>query len=165
MDTLLEVFRKDSYTIPEEVYGRPIYITDEERDMIYNAKLDDDRLIWVRDIFVFQCHVGLRGGELFNFRKSNINNCSLTQIARKTKDKKPVTISIPLTEVAKTIIDKYDLPERRLLPFRSSIKYNEYLKELFEKVEMTRIVTRSNPTTREQENVRICDIASSHMAR
>jgi hypothetical protein len=39
------------------------------------------------------------------------------------------------------------------------------LRDLFEKVEFNRIVTRPNPTTREPENVRICDIASSHMAR
>jgi integrase len=109
--------------------------------------------------------VGARVGDLFNFTKSNVNNGTLTYIARKTKDKKPVTISIPLTEVAKAIINKYDLPDGRLLLFRSSIKYNEYLKDLFEKVELTRIVTRLNPTTREPENVRICDIASSHMAR
>jgi len=162
---LPDLFGKDGYTIPEEVYGRPIYITDEERDMIYNAKLDEERLNWVRDIFIFQCHIGARVGDLINFTKSNVNNGTLNYIARKTKDKKPVTISIPLTEVAKAIINKYDLPDGRLLPFRSSIKYNEYLKDLFEKVELTRIVTRPNPTTREPENVRICDIASSHMAR
>jgi integrase len=147
------------------VYGRPIYITDEERDIIYTAQLEDDRLKWVRDIFIFQCHVAARVGNLFKFTKSNVNNGVLTYIARKTKDKKPVTISIPLTDTAKAILNKYDLPDGRLLPFRSSIKYNEYLKDLFEKVELNRIVTRPNPTTRGPENVRICHIASSHMAR
>lgn len=159
------VFGKDGYKLPEEVYGKPIYITDAERDQIFNANLEDERLKWVRDVFIFQCHVGARIGDLLKFTKSNVNDGSLNYIARKTKDKKPVTISIPLTEVAKEIIGRYDLADGRLLPFRSSIKYNEYLKELFEKVELTRIVTRPNPTTREPENVRICDIASSHMAR
>jgi len=159
------LFGKDGYKLPEEVYGKPIYITDAERDIIYNAKLEDEKLNWVRDIFIFQCHVGARIGDLLTFTKANVNNGVLSYVARKTKDNKPVTISVPLTEVAKEIISKYDLPDNRLLPFRSSIKYNEYLKELFEKVELTRIVTRPNPTTRESENVRICDIASSHMAR
>jgi integrase len=159
------VFGKDGYKLPEEVYGKPIYITDAERDLIFKANLEDERLKWVRDVFIFQCHVGARIGDLLKFTKSNVNDVSLSYIARKTKDKKPVTISIPLTEVAKEIISRYDLPDGRLLPFRSSIKYNEYLKELFEKVELTRIVTRPNPTTREPENVRICDIAISHMAR
>lgn len=159
------LFGRDGYKLPEEVYGKPIYITDSERDAIYNAKLEDEKLKWVRDIFIFQCHVGARIGDLMTFTKANVNNGVLSYVARKTKDNKPVTITVPLTNVAKEIINKYDLPDKRLLPFRSSIKYNEYLKELFEKVELTRIVTRPNPTTRESENVRICDIASSHMAR
>ncbi|MFZ4414889.1 MAG: hypothetical protein ACOYOV_17515, partial [Bacteroidales bacterium] len=49
--------------------------------------------------------------------------------------------------------------------FITDQRYNEYLKELFEKVELTRTVTRQHPTTREPEQVRLCDIASSHMAR
>ena len=162
---LPDLFGKDGYKIPEEVYGRPIYITDEERDLIYAANLEEDRLKWVRDIFIFQCHVGARVGDLFQFTKANVNNGVLSYIARKTKDHKPVSISIPLTDVAKEILSRYDLPDGKLLPFRSTIKYNEYLKDLFEKVGLTRIVTRPNPTTREPENVRICDIASSHMAR
>ena len=162
---LPDLFGKDGYKIPAEVYGRPIYITDEERDLIYAANLEEDRLKWVRDIFIFQCHVGARVGDLFQFTKANVNNGVLSYIARKTKDHKPVSISIPLTDVAKEILSRYDLPDGKLLPFRSTIKYNEYLKDLFEKVGLTRIVTRPNPTTREPENVRICDIASSHMAR
>lgn len=162
---LPQVFGINGYKLPEEVYGRPIYITDFERDMIYDAKLEDTRLDWVRDVFIFQCHVGARIGDLVNFTKANVSNGVLSYIARKTKDNKPITISIPLTKVAQEIIDKYDLPDGRLLPFRSEVKYNKYLKELFEKVGLTRLVTRPNPTTRESENVRICDIASSHMAR
>jgi len=162
---LPQLFGRGGYRLPEEVYGKPIYITDVERDLIYNAKLEEEKLIWVRDIFIFQCHVGARIGDLKTFTKANVNNGVLSYIARKTKDNKPITISIHLTEVAKEIIKKYDLPDNKLLPFRSSDKYNKYLKELFEKVELTRLVTRPNPTTRESENVRICDIASSHMAR
>ena len=57
------------------------------------------------------------------------------------------------------------MPDGRLMPFITDQKYNDYLKDLFKEVGLTRSVTRQHPTTREQENVRLCDIASSHMAR
>ena len=53
----------------------------------------------------------------------------------------------------------------RLIPFITDQRYNEYLKDLFKVVGLVRSLIRQNPTTRVQENVRLCDIARSHMAR
>jgi integrase len=155
------------YMIPAEVYGTPIYLTLEERDLISNAVLDNEKLERVRDIFLFQCYVGARVGDLCKLTKNNINRGVLNYIPRKTKDGKPVTVTIPLSDKAKQIIAKYDLPGNMLLPFISDQRYNEYLKELFshENVKLERMVTRLNPLTREPEQVRLCDIASSHLAR
>jgi integrase len=70
-----------------------------------------------------------------------------------------------LSNNALEILSRYDYPDGRLLPFITDQRYNTYLKELFRKVEINRIVTRLNPTTGEPEQVKLSDIASSHMAR
>ena len=58
-----------------------------------------------------------------------------------------------------------DLPGQQLLPFTSQQKYNRDIKTMFEKAGLDRIVTIINPKTREEEKKRLCDIASSHLAR
>lgn len=56
------------------LYGRPIYINKEERDIIANFDLTskDTVLQQQRDIFVFQCLVGCRVGDLLRLTKANI---------------------------------------------------------------------------------------------
>jgi len=155
----------ENYSIPAEVYTKPIYITKEERDALYSFEPELESLQRVRDIFVFQCLIGARVGDLCKLTKDNISDGILSYIPRKTKDDKPVVVSVPLSTKALEIISRYDLPGGRLLPFISDQKYNKYLKDLFEAAKITRMVTRLNPTTRKEERVRICDIVSSHMAR
>jgi integrase len=156
-----------SYAIEPETYGEPIYITVEERDILYNANIEDEHLARVRDIFVFQCLVGCRVGDLVKLKKSNIVNGCIEYIASKTKDESPRIARIPLTAKAKAILAKYDLPEGQLLPFISDQKYNDYIKKLFklDSVKLTRMVTVPDSKTRESVQKSIADIASSHMAR
>lgn len=155
----------DVYKVPAEVYGTPIFLSLEERDFLFNFKVESDRLAQVRDVFIFQCSTGARIGDMIRWTKSNIRNNTLSYIARKTKEGHPVTVTVPLTAKAIDILSRYDMPDNRLLPFISEQKYNDYLKELFALAGLNRIVTRQHPTTREQENVKLCDIASSHIAR
>ncbi len=155
----------DGYELPGELYGNPIYISKEERNMLFNAQLPNERLERVRDIFVFQCLVGARIGDLITFTKSNIQGNTLTYIPRKTKEGHPVTVHVPLHPMAKEILSRYDIPDGKILPFLSKQKYNDYIKELFRVTGLTRMVTRLNPRTHQEEQVRICDIATSHMAR
>lgn len=154
------------FKVEPEKYGAPIYITQAERDLIYNFNLTQyPKLIRVRDIFVFQCLIGARVGDMVKLTTDNIINGNLVYIANKTKDENPEPVTIPLGKKAKTILKKYKTTSGQLLPFITGQKYNEYLKELFKVVGITRNVQRINPTTGEPETVRICDIVSSHMAR
>lgn len=155
----------DSYKIPAEVYGTPIYLTLDERNILFDATIANDKLMKVRDIFVFQCLTGARVGDLCKLTKSNISKNILSYIPRKTKEGKAVTVTVPLSIKAIGLLSRYNMPDGRLMPFIAQQKYNDYLKELFKEVGLTRTVTRQHPTTREQENVRLCDIASSHLAR
>jgi len=158
-------FGREAYTIPGDQYSKPIYITKEERNILFSAKLDSERLQRVRDIFVFQCLIGARVGDLCKLTRANIQNGILTYIPRKTKEGEPVLVNVPLSKNALEILSRYDMPDGRLLPFITDQRYNTYLKELFRKVEINRTVTRLNPTTGEPEQIKICDIISSHGAR
>ncbi|MFH1118208.1 MAG: phage integrase SAM-like domain-containing protein [Bacteroidota bacterium] len=162
---LQSLFGKDGHQLTGEVYGKPVYITIEERNILFRAELSSEHLQRVRDIFVFQCLIGARVGDLCKLTKANIQNNTITYIPRKTKEGKPVAVSVPLHPMALEILSRYDLPDGRLLPFITDQRYNVNLKNLFKELEINRIVTRLNPTTGEPEQVPICDIASSHMAR
>lgn len=154
------------FEIEPEVYGNPIYITKEERDTLYYLHIPDERLRKTRDIFVFQCLVGCRVGDLIRLKKDNVVNGAIEYIPRKTKDERPVIARVPLCPKAQSILDRYTTQEdEKLLPFISPQKYNDYIKELFRFANITRTVTRLNPLTRQEERVSIADIASSHMAR
>jgi len=158
-------FSSDGYTVPGESYGEPIYLTREERESLFNAALSCERLRRVRDIFLFQCFIGARVADMCKLTKDNIQNGVLSYIPHKKRDGKPVTVNVPLHPQAIKILSRYDLPDGRLLPFITDQRYNEYLKELFKKVELNRIVTRLNPSTGEPEMVKLSEIASSHMGR
>lgn len=154
-----------SFTIDSESFGDPVFITVAERDKLFSAVIPDSTLSRVRDIFVFQCFIGCRVGDLVNLKKSNIIGNCVEYIASKTKDNKTRIARIPLTEKAKAILAKYDLPNDELLPFISGQRYNVNLKELFKYVKITRNVTIVDPKTRQSKQVSIATIASSHMAR
>jgi site-specific recombinase XerD len=156
-----------SFTIDQESFGDPIFITVEERDKLYSAEIENQSLAKVRDIFVFQCLIGCRVGDLLKLKKSNIVDGCIEYIASKTKDDKPRIARIPLTDKAKSILAKYDLSEDQILPFISEQKYNEQIKKVFklDNIKITRIVTVADPKTRTSVQKSIADLASSHMAR
>ncbi len=155
----------NSFKIESESYGDPVFITVEERDLLYNANIKVEHLARVRDMFVFQCLIGCRVSDLTKLKKGNIINGCIEYIAGKTKDNKPRVARIPLTEKAKAILAKYDLPNGDLLPYISHQKYNDYIKDLFKLTGLTRMVTVPDPKTRENIQKPLNEIASSHMAR
>lgn len=159
----------DEYKVPQEVYGTPYYITVEERNELLEADLSAHPETAVqRDIFVFQCLIGCRVSDLSKLKKSNLkdNGDFLEYIPKKTKEDHPVTVRVPLTETAKELIKKYDgTAGKRLFPFISDQKYNVQIKRAFTLAGLNRLVTVLNPTTGEEEQRPLNEIASSHLAR
>lgn len=157
----------ENITIESEKYGDPIYLTKEERDLLFNAEIENNRLSKVRDIFVLQCLIGARIGDFIKLKKDNIVNGAIEYVPSKTINKSFKKVRIPLSEKAKAIINRYNLPDGELVPYISQQKYNDYLKELFklDNIKLTRPVVRLNPLTRKNEVVPLSDLASSHMAR
>jgi len=153
------------YKINTQIYGKPVYLTLEERDKIFNAKIEDGKFEKLRDIFIFQSLIGCRIGDLHKLTTSNIVGNNLEYIATKTKDNNTRTAVIPLTKKAWSIIKKYNLPNGKLLPEYSMCEINVDLKVLLDSIGIHRIVTIPDRNTRQGKQVRICDIASTHMAR
>lgn len=157
----------DEFKVPQEIYGTPYYITIEERNKLLYADLSEHPQTAIqRDIFVFQCLIGCRVSDLTSLTKSNVkdNGNFIEYIAKKTKKKEPLTVRVPLIDAAKELIKKYSGGEK-LFPFISDQKYNVHIKEAFKLAGLNRLVTVLNPTTGEEEQRPLNEVASSHLAR
>lgn len=160
----------DGVEVGSEIYGRPIYISKEERNIIADFDLSSCsiKIQQQRDIFIFQCLIGCRVSDLYSFTKNNIVGGNLIYSPQKTKKESCNGVSIPLSEKAKALIQKYegnDDNNGRLFPFIAEQRYNDAIKEIFKECGITRMVTWRNPTTGNDEQRPINEIASSHMAR
>lgn len=176
----------DGLKIGAAIFGTPYYITIEERNQIAEADLEKawrhydeakkkaskmpiKTLIAMRDIFVFQCFVGCRVGDLEKLTPQHIHSGVLVYTPHKTKDEteEPIQARVPLHPKALALIKKYKGQDRfgRLFPFISSQKYNEALKVVFTLAGVTRNVEVRNPKTGESEIRPINELAASHLAR
>lgn len=155
-----------AYKVGSAIYGTPYYLTLDELDKIYRADLGERKKLAVqRDIFVFQCQVGCRVGDLMRFTRDNISDGVLNYIPRKTKEGNPVTVRVPLTERAKEIVARYEGESRMLLPFISAQKYNDAIKDVCRLAGITRPVMILDPMTRKEVRQPLNEVASSHLAR
>lgn len=154
---------------PREKYGTPWYLTKAERDAIADADLSASPALAVqRDIFIFQCFIGCRVSDLRRMTTDNITGDAVQYIPSKTKEERPRAVTVPLTARAKAILERYREHAEatgQILPFISDQRYNDAIKAVLQRCGITRVVTVINPTTGEEEQRRLCDIASSHMAR
>lgn len=174
----------DGITIGAEKYGTPIYITINERNQIAGTDLSAgwakltakekkdtrasfDTVAVLRDIFVFQCFVGCRVGDLSRLTEDNINNGILIYTPQKTESSSARQARVPLHPKALALIDKYRGVDSmgRIFPFVARSHYNYAIKTIFKMAGITRKVEWRNPRTGKNEMVPINTIASSHMAR
>lgn len=155
--------------IGSENYGTPYYITIEERNRVAEHDFSDNpKLETQRDIFVFQCMVGCRVGDLTGLTQSNIVNGILMYEPHKTIDNKSsFTVKVPLSRQAMELIEKYRGKDAkgRLFPFIADQNYNEAIKEVLTACEITRMVNIRDSKTGESVMMPINEIGSSHMAR
>lgn len=155
------------FDMPAEKYGTPIYITKEEMHAIYRYDFSTEpHLDRQRDIFIFQCCIGCRVGDLLRLTRADIINNTLEYIPTKTMEESQKTVVVPLNKTAREILEKYRAYDgKTLLPFISSQKYNDAIKVIFKKAGINRNVTWLNPITGQEEKKPINTLASSHMAR
>lgn len=156
-----------NYAVEECIYGTPYYITIDERNKIYHTNLTrHPQLAIQRDVFVFQCLIGCRVGDLYKLTRDNLINGAVEYIPRKTKDGHPVTVRVPLNSIAQEILARYAYwGGAALFPLVAEQQYNRAIKRIFLAAGLKRKVTILNPLTREAEQRPIWEVASSHLAR
>ena len=178
----------DKISIGVEHYGTPFYLTIEERNKIAETDLqaawdntDEEKkrelkelatltisnIMIQRDIFIFQCLIGCRVGDLLKLTQDNIINNAVEYIPHKTIGKQPKAVRVPLNKRALALVEKYDGVDKkgRLMPFISAQKYNQAIKAALVLCGIDRQVTILNSLTGKEEKQPIWKVASSHMAR
>lgn len=155
------------FHIEAELYGTPVILTADEVKQIWETDLSDDKYLEEqRDIFIFQCNVGCRVGDLLRFTKPDVYNGTLSYIPSKTMKANGRTITVPLNAIAQKIVSKYSKREGdKLLPFVLPQDYNEAIKLVLYRANITRQVVILDPQTRSEKKVSIASIAASHLAR
>lgn len=159
----------DGVVIGETKYGTPFYLSIEERNQVAEFDLSDrPQLAVQRDIFVFQCMIGARVGDLLRLTPANIHESVLEYVPIKTRNQREqVEPRVPLNQQAMAIVERYAeaMRDGRLLPFISEQKYNDAIKEILQVVGITRQVPIRDSHSGETVMRPIWQVASSHMAR
>lgn len=155
------------FEMGQPLYGTPYYLTLEERDRIYDLDLTGKpkRLQCHRDLFMFQCMVGCRMGDIPRLTRDNIKDGILEYMPHKTKDSSAITVRVPLGGKARAIMEKYKDRRGSLLPYFVDSQYNDGIRELCRMAGIDRRVSVLDPKTRTEAQRPLCDVASSHMAR
>lgn len=85
----------------------------------------------VRDVFLFCCYSSLRYSDVYNLKRSDIQNNKMLITTIKTHD----DLAIELNKTTTALLKKYadcDFPDNKALPVITNQKMNDYLKELCE---------------------------------
>lgn len=123
------------------------FLTNEELQKIENMTSSIERLIAVRDLFIFSCYTGISYSDIVQLNTNNIVvgiDGDPWIMANRVKTGTP--FKIPLLPVASTLIDKYKDHSRTqnhtcLLPKLSNQKLNSYLKEIADVCGITKNLT------------------------
>lgn len=112
------------------------YLTKEELSTIEKRAFPIERLIQVKDLFIFSCYTGLSYAEVYDLEPRHLikgidGGYWIEGKRKKTKE----TYSVPLLPQALHIIEKYKDHVKvkaigKLLPVLSNQKLNSYLKEI-----------------------------------
>ncbi len=155
--------------IPTEqrIYGTPYYLSIEERDQLYEYDFSYvPQIDLVRDIFVFQCFVGCRQGDLFRLTRDNIKDGWLEYVPGKNlANNRSELVRVLLADKALAIIAKYEGLGKRLFPHFDKHGYGSYIRCCLQMAGITRMVTILNPLTREEEQHPLYEVATTHTAR
>ena len=154
------------YGCKEPTYGDPFYLTSEERNVLYDADLNDyPKLAVIRDIFVFHCYIGCRVGDLYRMTRDNIKDGFLEYMPQKTKKCQAKTVRVPLHPKALKILERYESSTGKLLPFKPIHQYNLGIRELLKHCGIDRMVTILDTHGYNTVQKPLYEVATSHTAR
>jgi integrase len=102
----------------------------------------NERLERVRDLFVFGCFTGMRYSNYSKIKESDIIDNHIK--VRDKKDNKKA-LSIPLNDYSSYLLKKYEYN----LPKITNQKFNEYIKEVIEKIGYTQSIKKTTKLGKE----------------
>ncbi|KAF2518836.1 site-specific integrase [Flavobacterium salilacus subsp. salilacus] len=127
---------------PKKVTTHVVYLTTEELVKLENHTFSQERLQYVKDMFVFCCYTGLAFNEMSRLKEKHIidgfdGNKWIKMIREKTQRE----IAVPLLKISTNIIEKYGSDGDKIFPSISNQKFNSYLKEIAEIVGIDKKLT------------------------
>ena len=118
-----------------------VFLSTDELKLLEEHVFTQPRLQFIKNLFVFSCYTGLPYRELMDLKQSNIVKGYDGNLWIKMKrEKTSKELSIPLLPKALGILDKYS-NEGLVFPRISNQKYNSYLKEIADLVEIDKRLT------------------------
>lgn len=138
-------FQLDGITSKNEKIEK-IYLTEEELTIIENTKLEHEYQENARDWLLISCETGQRVSDFMRFEKSMIRKQKSADGKREvsliefTQQKTQKLMSIPLSNRVMSILQKRKGEFPRAT---SSVKYNEYIKEVCAQAKLSQVITGS----------------------
>lgn len=124
-------FAKYKIRLQEVVRG---YLNESEISKIASAQLPSEKLCKVRDFFIFSCYTGLAYADIQGLKTKHLQKENGRYWIRTRRQKTHVITNIPLLEIPKNILMKYNAQieqlesEESLFKVMSNQKLNDYLK-------------------------------------
>ena len=141
-----------------------IYLTYDELIKLYNHDFENSRLNHVKDFYCMGCFTGLRFSDLSQLHRANITETHINISIQKTKTQNHI---ISLNKFSKEILDKYRGTIYEPLPKISQQKFNDYIKDCCEIIELDKptTITWFIGTKKVQNTVSKHQLITSHTAR
>lgn len=116
----------------------PTFLTESEVCKIWHKEISIKRVEQVRDVYVFNCMTGLAYIDCKHLTKNQIfKNEQGDLFIKRKRQKTKIQATIPLNEIAISILEKYDYA----LPVLSNQRMNAYLKEIADICGITKRLT------------------------
>jgi integrase len=129
---------------PEQI----IYLSEDEQEMIKNAKLKRDALINARKWLLLGCLIGQRGGDLLDITEKNIVELKGKKIIELKQQKTGKLVAIPLLPEALRIIESG-------FPYKLSlVRFNEYIKDVCQEAGISEPIKGLKKETSKNPNIK-----------
>lgn len=147
------------YQIPKnKEEGQQIYLTETDLAKLEKVELsgNEEKL---RDLFLLQCHIGQRYGDMLRLDEAIITEKNITLVQEKTAKK----VVIPLSDDAKAILKKYD----NKMPHIGAEYANELLKSIGKKagIDDEQLITKQEKGKTITKKVPKYELMKTHTAR
>lgn len=157
--------------IMHTMYDAPVFLRADELKVVMATEVPSD-LQWAKDLFVLNCAIGCRIGDLLRLSMDKVAVSEdgipyVHYIPSKTArlQNSNVEVQTPLIEPALEIIKRTGLHFMDHNHHYGKQRYNKTLRRLLQYCGITRQVCVFNPETGDNEYRSLCDVATSKLAR